>query len=509
MTRFYCLLICCLLLVSQPALAQDDAFIPTTPARLKTTFETLSLPGGEKMGLLGGSFLFKTTDSLSLGGSSYGALTGNRGGFITLGLAAELQKQLPGSTEVNAGMFIGAGGGRGGNALQGGGLMLRYHLGGQYNTRKFGSLGAGLSYVDFPNGHIESLQPYLSYAYPFTTLFSTGWFSEPPQPSRADDAVTIVNQEFAVVYQVYDIPSDVHKDNGNLQHQRLNLMGVEWDRYLNDNLFLKLGSAGAMGGESNGYMQLQLGAGARLPITASTALKLSTTAGYAGGGGVATGGGLLLDASLALQQDLWRSWFSEVSAGYVFAPDGEFKATSLSGKLGYRFRTPGVEGDKTLLSSLSRFSPQNMRIRLVHQSYIKAASDWRKRNADENVNLLGFQLDSFLNKYFYLTGQGIAAYQGQAGGYMTGLVGIGATHPLFNSPLSLEVEGLMGAAGGGGLDVAGGLVWQANAGLDYKLSKACSVMGSYGYMAAPRGAFRAKVIGLSLNYKFSFFTLSH
>jgi hypothetical protein len=144
---------------------------------------------------------------------------------------------------------------------------------------------------------------------------------------------------------------------------------------------------------------------------------------------------------------------------------------------------------------------------MTHQTYMEGATGWRNHHSDRNVNLIGFQLDSFINDHIYLSGQGIAAYQGQAGGYMTGLVGAGIELPLFDSPFSLKLEGLAGAAGGGGLDVAGGFVLQGNLGLGYQLSKAYSIIGSYGYMSAPKGDFRAKVIGLSLAYKFSIFNL--
>ncbi len=505
MSRIFSLLVCCCLFFSLPVLAEDLSPLTVTPVRFKTTFETLDLPAGENMGLLGGSFLFDTTDWLAVGGSTYGAITGERGGFITLGLTAELRKKLFKNGEVNAGIFVGAGGGHGGYALQGGGLMLRYHLGGQFNLQRWGNLGAGFSYVDFPNGSIHSLQPYISYEYPFRSLLPSGWLSS----SRGRDSINplaTVEQEFSAVYRRYDIPADVLTDSGGSQHPTIELMGVEWHRFLTDSLFLKIESAGAMGGESNGYMQILLGAGGRLQLTESTALKLSVSAGFGGGGAVATGGGLLVDTAVALQQDLGRHLFVEISGGYTDAPDGSFEATHISAKLGSHFKTPQVPDRKVLLSDLGSFAPQHLRIRMIQQNYFKGADGWRNHHADQEVRLLGLQLDSFQNDHFYLSGQGIAAYQGQAGGYMTGLVGGGVHLPLFDSPLFLELETLVGAAGGGGLDVAGGFVWQGNAALGYQLSDCYSIIGTYGYMSAPKGDFRAMVLGLTLAYRFNFFT---
>lgn len=504
MYRIIGLFICCWLLLAAPLAAQKIA----TTARLKTTFETLELPEKEKMGLLGGSFLYDATDWLAIGGSSYGAVTGERGGFITLGLTAELRKKLTDNAEINTGIFLGAGGGRGGYTLQGGGLMLRYHLGGQYTTQDWGNLGAGVSYVEFPNGNIDSFQPYISYEYPFETLLTSGWLPDHRAKNSVKNPLSTTEQEFSTVYTHYDVPTDVLADDGNPQHKKVELTGVEWIRYLNKNLFIKIESAGAMGGESNGYMQLLLGGGGRVKLLDNTALKLAAAAGYAGGGNIATGGGVLLNATASLQQYLGKHWFGEIAAGYTQAPDGDFEATILQAKLGYRFHTPDASN---ILSkaTLATLNPSKLRIRTVHQTYTKAATGWRNHHADENVNLLGFQLDNFLNDNVYLSGQGIAAYQGNAGGYMTGLVGGGVHLPLLNidSPLYLELETLIGAAGGGGLDVAGGLVYQGNVNLGYHLSETYSVIGTCGYMSAPKGNFRAYVIGASLAYRFNLFTV--
>ena len=493
----------CLFIVF-PALAQASG----TPARLKVTFETLELPAEEKMGLLGGSFLYDATDWLAVGGSSYGAMTGERGGFITLGITAELRKKITSNSEINSGLFIGAGGGRGGYTLQGGGLMLRYHFGGQYKTEAWGNLGAGVSYVEFPNGNIDSFQPYISYEYPFDTLLTSGWRPAVPEKWQTEPSIFLNEQEFSIVYTNYQVPAGVLTDSGSPQYEELELLGVEWQRYLNQSLFLKIESAGAMGGQSNGYMQLLLGGGGRLKLFNSTSLKLSAAAGYAGGGSVATGGGMLLKTSLALQQYLGPHWFTEIAAGYVDAPDGDFKATSLLAKIGYRFQTPDAASGNINTAVLDTLQAQMLRIRTIHQTYTEAAPGWRNHHTNENVQLLGFQLDSFLNDTFYLSGQGIAAYQGNAGGYMTGLVGGGVHLPLLNinSPFYAELETLVGAAGGGGLDVAGGFVYQGNVNLGYHLSESYSVIGSYGYMSAPKGKFQAHVFGLSLAYRFNLFT---
>ncbi|MDX8382526.1 MAG: hypothetical protein R8M45_00495, partial [Ghiorsea sp.] len=125
-------------------------------------------------------------------------------------------------------------------------------------------------------------------------------------------------------------------------------------------------------------------------------------------------------------------------------------------------------------------------------------------HAERDVNLLGFQSDYFLNDSWFLSGQGIAAYEGQAGGYMIGLIGGGYRLPLAQS-WSLEAEALVGAAGGGGLAVGGGLVWQINAGLAYQWDDDYSALLEMGRIDAPKGDFKANVLSASLAYHFSMF----
>ncbi|MBO1927343.1 hypothetical protein J3998_07100 [Thiomicrorhabdus sp. 6S2-11] len=477
--------------------------LPTTDAAFKLSFETVTLPDNEKMGFLGGQFLYELTPWLSVGPAAYGALTGERGGFITLGAAVDSELSLTDKLSFNMGYFVGAGGGRGGYTLSGGGLMLRAHAGANYHLDGWGKLGVGISNVNFPNGHIDSTQPYLTYSYPFTTLHSSGWRGDSFSGYTGKSAKASI-QEFSVVMRRYKIPSGVTTDSGLPQHPTVDLIGAEWSNYLNDNYFVKVESEGAMGGRSQGYMQIFLGGGYRYSLTPGTALKLSASAGVAGGGAMDTGGGLLLDSQISLQQRLGGQLFAEVGAGYVQAPQASFEATSLVAKLGYQFGTPRVSGSKVPMGSLTGYHNNHFRFRLAHQQYMKADPAWRAHHADLNIDNLGVQIDYFPYDNLYLSGQGIAAYDGEAGAYMAGLVGAGLHAELIGS-LYAEAEVLVGAAGGGGVDVGGGFVWQTNANLGYELNDHLSLTVGAGRMEAPNGNFKANVMALGLSYKFDLF----
>ena len=491
--------------IANPPVA-TQTYIKPSPTAIRMTYESLSLPGGENMGMLGGNLLVNVNDHLGLGVGAYGALRGERGGFITLGVEGELQQRINEAWMSHAGLFVGAGGGHGSNALSGGGLMLRGDLGLTYQSKGYGNIGVGISHVRFPTGDITSTQPYIQYEYPFNSLLGAGW-PEAPTLDRSIrlDPVQASANEFALVGRHYKFASSAKRDDGQPQNSSMQLVGVEWLSYLNERWFLKMESEGAMGGENNGYMQILLGGGYRMPITRSTTLKIHAAAGPAGGGGADTGGGLLLDAGLGLQQNISKNLAIELLAGGVTAPSHSFEALNLALKLNYQFGLPDVSSTPVSWNALGDFDTQQLRVRLANQTYFKADPNWRNRSINQEVSNLGVQVDYFLSPHLFITGQGLAAYAGDAGAYMTGEVGLGTQWDL-TQHWFIEGEGLVGAAGGGGLAVGGGLVAQANASLGYRLSDALAIMATAGYIEAPRGDFKATVAGISLAYQFTGFT---
>ena len=477
-----------------------ENLITPSPSGLRMTYESLNLPGGESMGMLGGDYLLSVNDHLRMGVGAYGAVRGERGGFITLGVEGELQQRISDAWVSHAGLFVGAGGGHGSNALTGGGLMLRGDLGLTYETKGYGNIGLGVSHVRFPSGDISSTQPYVQYEYPFHSLLGAGWLSAPEKDtSLRIDPVQASDNEFSLVGRHYQFASSVKRDDGQTQNSSMQLVGVEWLSYLNDRWFVKVESEGAMGGDNNGYMQILLGGGLRLPITRSTSLKLHAAAGPAGGGGADVGGGLLLDAGLGLQQKISRNLALELSAGAITAPSHSFEALSLALKVNYQFGLPNVGADPVSWYGLGEFETTLLRVRLTNQTYFKADDHWRNGDVNQEVSNLGVQMDYFLTPNWYVTGQGLAAYAGDAGAYMVGEVGFGSVWNVTPNWF-IEGEALFGAAGGGGL------VAQGNASMGYRLNKALSIIATAGRIEALQGNFRANVAGASLAYQFSAFT---
>ena len=489
------------------AQAQDAAQAPAGgngEAAKKLTWslsqETWALPDNERMGMVGGRVLMDVLPHLQLGVASYGAVRGERGGFITLGGEAQTRWPLGARHDLVGGLFVGGGGGRDGRTLAGGGLMLRTHLGVEQQLGSGHRLGLGVSHVDFPDGRIRSTQPYLSYAYDFDSHLYGGW----PQrlDLRSSDTAWLSEQEFAVTGRHYQFARGVTRDDGvSPQHRSLQLLGAQWTGYLSPHWFVTLEAEGALGGQNSGYMQILPGLGYRLPLSTHQMLKLHASLGPAGGGGADTGGGTLTDVGVSWQMRLLPRQSLELTLSDVRAPSHSFHATSVGIKWVHHLQRPA--GD----IPVDGLDTERLRMRLVNQTYRGASADWRCCYPEQRVDNLGLQLDYMLSpvseaRQWFLSGQGLAAYKGQAGAYMTGLVG-GGVHQRLSERWHAEAEALVGAAGGGGLRTGGGLVAQVNAGLGYQLTPRLALLASLGRMQAVHDSFKANVLGLSAVYRFS------
>jgi len=478
--------------------AASYASLHKRPTLLRLTAEEIDLPAGEKMGLLGSSYLVRLNRHLYAGLGIYSAVTGKRGGFFTGGLETGLKFNLGKKLELDAGVFVGGGGG--GAAPQGGGLMLRPQLGLMYKTA-IGKIGLQVSHVRFPDGDISSSQIAISYEQPLSLILSANWLSA-TRLGGLSKKYRPAEQDFSVIAQRYQLPTGTQNTNGSIQDAAMSLIGVEWDVLFSRHGFARLQTLGALGGNSDGYASVLMGAGYRYPLTHHTEFKVAASLGASGGGRVDTGGGFTHSISLNLQHRLGNGLLLGAKAGYVNAPGGDFSATSYALYLGRSDRAPASKS-----FSVSQVRPRHLRLRLAHQTYLTTGDTRRKGQTlpdKRNVDLTGLQTDVFINKNIYLTGQALGAYDGGAGGYASGLIGVGMIKPLWkNSRVFMNAEALVGAAGGGGLAVGDGLVGQLMFGLGYQTSRSTSLIMSVGKIKSKGGNFEADVVNLNFGFRFT------
>src|SRR5690349_18242308 len=74
-----------------------------TPAEAQFGVERIELPGHERLGLVGASYLLQPLPGLHVGPALYGAASGRRGGLFVIGAEAAWRLRLGGPLQLQAG----------------------------------------------------------------------------------------------------------------------------------------------------------------------------------------------------------------------------------------------------------------------------------------------------------------------------------------------------------------------------------------------------------------------
>jgi len=468
---------------------------------LRFAFEEIDMPSaGEYMGLYSIGAYDKFNPWLYGGITLYGAATGRRGGFFTGGYTLGMEYELIDNWILDAGYYVGAGGG--GAAAQGGGLMIRPHIGLKYDL-SWSALGLNYSYVDFPNGDISSNAIALSLDIPFSS----------PILRWEDDGLTAADyfgadfsnvsrhrSHIAARVRSYSPSSASTTTTGGSFDDSLGLVGVEYSYFLDKNWFTSFETAGAVLGGVGGYAELMAGIGYRFPLTKDDRLALlpALTIGGAGGGSVETGGGFVARANLGLEYRISSDLSLIMDGGYLTAPDGNFDTKYVGFNLAYVMETFAQDQKGAPLMETDLIQTNKWRFRPSHQWYFDAQ---RKGGSLRDMQLLGGKLDWMGGDWWYLTGQGLSAYGGGAGGYSEGHWGVGFLGPSWKN-WQLYSEILIGAGGGGGVDSGSALLYKPSVGIEYSLNEDFSLQTGIGKVISNEGSLDANTFDLSLVWHF-------
>lgn len=476
----------------------DSVALRSKPALLRMSYEVLDLGPTETMGLAGVHYLVNVDPDWYLGASGFGALAGERGGFFTGGFTLGTGMRFGSKWLLDAGLFIGGGGG--GSAAQGGGMMLRPHLG---ISRDVGGvmLGAGVSYVKFPSGDIDSTQLSLSLGIPFDVHYGRAGDAGKAVYSGDLVGLRLRETEWLATVGEYHPAGRAGTTTGSAMTASLKRVGFEFRRHLDPRRYLFVETAGAIGGESDGYAELLAGAGYRVPLLSRRVhLAASLAAGGAGGGRVDSGGGLVRKARVGLIYSLTPALNLGLEAGRIESR-GSFSADFYGLSLGYRLGEVGTGGAAQDGSGVAGVRLAKWRLVGVQHSSFSAA---RKNRSEQNLSLVGVPTARFVTDAVYMPGQAHGAYAGDAGGYAVGLIGAGWETALReDGRLSFNAEFAAGAAGGGGVEVGGGAVIQPLLGLSWQFNDRFTARFEAGRVKALDGKLDSSLVGLGLTYEFS------
>jgi len=461
------------------------------------TYENIDLTSNEKMALVGTSLLFDMGPHWYIGGTLYSAVDGKRGGFFTVGANGGIKSDLSKQFQLKSGVFIGAGGG--GAAPQGGGLMLRPYAEMLYHTEKF-AIGAGVSHINFPNGDIESTQGYLSVTIPTGGGYIESHPSKDLPVGSSDQKYRAADVEVSLYSGHYRPKSDAYNTDGITHTKPYTLMGVKLDKYLSTNLYSYLQTAGAGGGDSDGYMEVFGGVGYLYQLgTLPLYIGAEAAIGASGGGRVDTGGGLVYRTQGILKAKISDSISLDLSGGIVESAGGTFSATSYSASLGYHTTfIDNIQDNDKRETDISAW-----KFRTQSKTYLDGDKLFKGAGRGvSHVDLLGFALDRYLTKNLYISGQTYWAYRGKAGGYAEGIFGVGYHTDQYGG-LSLYAEALGGVGGGGGIDIGGGLFGSIGGGISYALNDSWELNIGADYLRNKANSFSTTDITFGVSYKFS------
>ena len=468
---------------------------------LRFSFEEIDMPdAGEIMGLYSIGAYDQLNSWLYGGITLYGAATGRRGGFFTGGYTLGVEHKLTDNWILDAGGYVGAGGG--GAAAQGGGLMIRPHIGLKYDLN-WSALGLNYSYVDFPNGDISSDAIAFSLDIPFTaSTFS--WENDELTAAEYFGAnlnnVSRHRSHIAARVRAYSPANSSKTTTGGPLNDSLGLVGVEYSYFLDKNWFATFETAGAFLGGVGGYAELLAGIGYRFPLAIEDRLALlpALTIGGAGGGSVETGGGFVARANLGMEYRISPDLSLIMDGGYLTAPDGNFDTPYFGLNLAYVMETFAQDQKGVPLMETDFIQTNKWRFRPSHQWYFDAQ---RKGGSLRDMQLLGGKLDWMGGNWWYLTGQGLSAYGGGAGGYSEGHWGVGVLGPRWKN-WQLYSEMLIGAGGGGGVDSGSALLYKPSVGLEYDLNDDFSLQTGIGRVISKEGNLDANTFDISLIWRF-------
>lgn len=415
------------------------------------------------------------TPNLSFGQSFYSAGLGDAGGAFFWGFEGVARLPLSNGFSISASGF--AGGGGGAAQVIGDGTMLRAGLALDYQISQAWAVQVTGAWVRIDGAPIDGP------AFGIGLRRQIGDQAQGAWVPRLDSA--------GVVATALVSPSGVRNRSGT-QQQRVALVGARALFDLGATTQLSLAAAGAASG-AQGYMQVMAGMRRNFEMSRATAF-VEGAAGFGGGGDVDTGAGPLVEASAGLRMPVTRRMDAELSFGGIVAPTGSFRAATVSLGVMRNFgRTRSTDETPQRWAYSGGISVQR-----TGPGYFIGNT-----NTARHVVMQESSVDYFLGRNLYVTGNAQTTLKGGTAGYAVGLLGLGYEIGL-GQRWAVSLEAHVGAAGGGGVNTAGGIVGGLRAELDYKVSENWALSFGLGHLGTLRGkGMSSQVASLGIKIPFS------
>lgn len=493
-------LVATLCLMCAPLYAQYS--LTPIPTEFKLSYDNLKRDDGNpNLGLLGTHINFNLYKGFYLGPSLYSAMGGDLGGLFVIGANAGYKHPIYKGLSIDTGYFAGGGGGQNVNEDPSG-FMSRAHLGLSYNFRYF-ELGVEYADVNYPDYGISDREFSLTFSIPGTLLVGS--------PNYQDTSTTDLSgifssrglnfyRMFIGMYQESYFLNNSTDTNGNELSDTMQLVGAKGGAFINPNIYLGFSSAGAYDSSKNGYMDFYMMLGFQKYFTHQFFYNIEADVGAGGGGSTDTGTGLIYKSSIGLGYSFLPAFSLLLEGGYLTAPNGNFEGPFASLGLYYQFFNSGPQSFTSDIGN-GHYTFEGWNISAQTERYINPQRSSSSRQV-EDIDLAVIELSKAINKTFSITGQAASAYAGNAGSYATGMVGPSVHSPSWHG-LSLTSDLLIGAAGGGGMDVDSGAVYQPEVGVVFDVTPYISLIAKAGRIIAINGGLDATSYSAGIVFNFT------
>ena len=415
-------------------------------------------------------------ETLSFGQSIYSGAAGDGGGAFFWGF--EGVKRLPITPRWNVAFSGFLGGGGGASQVVGDGTMSRVGVTGEYALTSNWSARAGVSHISISGAPIND----------WSSSFGLRYLITPDPKSNDIDGLKLAR--ISIRTSRFQFANALSR-SGTSQSE-LGLLGAEASFDISNNYETFLGADGAISG-GDGYMQVIGGLRKRWPLEPVSFLG-QTSVGFGGGGNVDTGSGLILGASLGMAFPISDSFDLDLTYGTLNA-----SSSGISGKGTQLSLSRVFDRDR---SGKDREEEQQWQVGLgisiqpPNASYMKSRS-----NVGIQPVMQESSIDYFISTKMYLTGNAQTTISGGVAGYAVGLLGLG--HEIVLGEVwRMSLEGHIGAAGGGGVDVGKGLLGGARIEADYILNSNNSVSLGLGVLKSFDGGMNVPIVQLGFKHRF-------
>ena len=414
---------------------------------------------------------------LTFGQAIYSGAAGDAGGAFFWGF--EGVKRVPISPSLNLSFSGFVGGGGGAAQVIGDGTMLRAGAALDVQVSREWALQAGVSRVSIEGADINDWAAGVGLAY------------RPEAAGTGQPGTPLRFRSVSFTGTAVSYPDGLTRA-GSPQPD-LKLVGVEGSFFAGGNSEIFAAASGAASG-GDGYMQVFGGYRLRHdmgPVSLFGQAKL----GFAGGGEVDTGAGAVVGAGAGIAVPLSRGLDIELAYELLHIPDTGVSGSAIQARFTRVFHRKH--------SAPASANPQDWQLTLgfsamdPNDSFMKNGS-----NAGISPVMQESSIDLFLTESLYLTGNAQTAFTGGVAGYAVGLLGLGYEFEL-GGKWRFSLEGIVGAAGDGGVNVGKGLVGGARAELDYKITPRGAVSLGAGWVEALDGGVSAPVLQLGYKHRFT------